>query len=77
MTRTEASEKIEGYKKRIGRGRQTQDPDKKLDYEAIGKRIRAAVKAGKLTEEEAEAKWIEIKKASPGKAGGLPTDLFS
>ena len=37
---------------------------KDIDYKAIGMRIRAAVKAGKLTEEQAKAKWAEIKKAA-------------
>ena len=49
------------------RGRDTEDSDKELDYEAIGKKIKAAVKAGELTEEEAEAKWVEIKKKAAAK----------
>ncbi len=33
------------------------------DREAIAKKLKAAVKAGKLTEKEAKAKWAAIKKA--------------
>jgi hypothetical protein len=39
----------------------------KTDYVAIGKKIKAAVEAGKLTEEQAKAKWIAIKKGKGGK----------
>ena len=37
------------------------------EYEAIDEQIKAAVKAGLLTKEEAEAKWAAIKKASARK----------
>ncbi len=37
-----------------------------IDYGAVGAKIKAAVKAGKLTEEEAKAKWAAIKKAADG-----------
>jgi polyhydroxyalkanoate synthesis regulator phasin len=32
-------------------------------------KLKAAVKAGKLTEEEAKAKWAAIKKAAHGEKG--------
>ena len=39
----------------------------KINYDAIAKKLEAAVKAGKLTEEEAKAKWAAIKKAADAK----------
>jgi hypothetical protein len=38
-----------------------------IEYEAIGMRLRAAVKTCKLTEEEARAKWAAIKKGPDAK----------
>lgn len=37
---------------------------KGVDYEAAGAKIKAAVKAGKLTEEEARARWAALKKTA-------------
>jgi hypothetical protein len=37
------------------------EEEKEEYYEGIGARIKAAVEAGELTEEEAEAKWRKIK----------------
>jgi len=77
MTREEAEAKYKEIKQRMGRKsedaarksprKQAKDQDKELDYDAIGKKIKAAVKAGKMTEEEAEAKWVEIKKKAAAK----------
>ena len=41
-------------------------PDAKMD--AIGKELKAAVKAGKLSEDEAKAKWEAIQKGGHGVA---------
>jgi hypothetical protein len=70
MSREEAGQKLEAIKKDLfsdKRSRETrkgdhQDEDEKLDYATMGKNLKAAVKAGKMTKEEAEVKRVEIKK---------------
>ena len=44
--------------------------DKKQKYiEAVGKKLKAAVKAGKITEKEAKEKFAELKKQGEAKKG--------
>ncbi|MCU0914011.1 MAG: hypothetical protein MUC88_05550 [Planctomycetes bacterium] len=41
-------------------------PAAQPDYDAIGRELKAAVQAGKLTKEEAKAKWEALKKEAAG-----------
>lgn len=47
-----------------------EEGDRKVDLDAIAKRLRAAVKAGRMTEQEARAKWNEINKNAAGDKQG-------
>ncbi|MFC1706319.1 hypothetical protein ACFL59_05765, partial [Planctomycetota bacterium] len=65
-------ELVQGLARRLSHG--LKDSDRKrteadADFEAIWARLQAAVKAGKLTREQAEFKMAEIKKAAAEKAG--------
>lgn len=44
-------------------------PAAQPDYDAIGRELKAAVQAGKLTKEEAKAKWEALKKEAAGNRG--------
>jgi len=70
MTREEAGEKIEGYKKRMAmaerRGNENAERDAFL--EGVWERLQIGVKEGKLSEEEAKAKMAAIKKEAYEKA---------
>jgi len=63
MTREEAGEKIEGYKKRMAMAERRGNEHAELDayVEGVWKRLQVGVKEGKLSEEETEAKMSEIK----------------
>jgi uncharacterized protein involved in outer membrane biogenesis len=70
MTREEAGEKIEGYKKRMAMAERRGNEHAKLDayLKGVWKRLQIGVKEGKLSEEEAEAKMDAIKKEADEKA---------
>ncbi len=64
MTREEAREKIEGYKKRMAMAerRGNENADIEAYLKGVWKRLQVGVKEGKLSKEEAKAKMSEFKK---------------
>ncbi len=66
MTREQAKLKLEAIKKRLGGEKDSADNKKgkeiRAQYEAAEARVKAAVKAGKLTEEEGRKRLIEFRK---------------
>ncbi len=61
ITREQAIERMAAYKKRVGQGKGSADTEEKLD-DAIAKRLKAAVKAGKISEEDARARLNRMRK---------------
>ncbi len=66
MTREEAMQKLEAIKKRLDGEKASVDKKKgkaaRAQYEAAEARVKAAIKAGKLTEEEGRKRLIEFRK---------------
>lgn len=60
MTREEAGEKLEGYRRRMAMAEQ--GGDMRAEYEGFERRIKAAVQAGKMTREEAGEKLEAYRK---------------
>jgi len=56
MTRVEAVEQLEGFRRRMEMAEQGERGDKRTEYEGFERRIKAAVEAGKMTRAEAREK---------------------
>ena len=67
ISEEDARARLAGMRKMMGERKHEGADRKRPDWESIKKRIEGAVKSGKMTREEADVKYKEIKKRMAGR----------